>query len=395
MITNRILALSESETLAMAKRARALAAEGKDIISLSTGEPDFNTPDHIKLAAKKAIDENKSFYTPVAGELALRKAICKKLKRDNNLYYEENQIVVSTGAKHTLMNIILSVVNPGDEVIIPTPYWVSYMEMVKFAGGIPVLVEGKIDNDFKITAAQLENSISNKSKLLLYASPNNPSGSFYNKSDLEELAKVLIKHPQILVCTDEIYEHINFEGTHFSMAQLPEMYDRTIVVNGVSKGFAMTGWRIGYMAGPQIIAAACEKLQGQFTSGANAVAQHAAIAALGDNLEPSYAMNKKFKERRDLVLGLATKIPGFKTAVPKGAFYLFPDISYYFGKSYGDYTITNDTDLAMFLLNDAHVATVQGSAFGAPNNLRLSFATSDDKLREAFERIRVSLAKLS
>jgi len=394
MISNRVNALSESETLAMAKRARALASEGHDVISLSTGEPDFPTPEHIKLAAKEAIDNNKTFYTPVAGIPELRQAVCNKLKRDNKLEYKPEQIVVSTGAKHTIMNLVLSLINPGDEVLIPTPYWVSYLEMVKFAGGIAVLVEGKIENDFKITPEQLKAHLTPKTKLLLYSSPCNPSGSFYEEDELQELANVLEGYPNVYVCSDEIYEHINFSGKHFSMAQIPSMYERTIVVNGVSKSFSMTGWRIGYLAADKRIADACEKLQGQFTSGANSVAQHAAVAALGDNLEPSFAMTRKFKERRDLVLGLAAEIPGLKTSVPKGAFYLFPDVSYYFGKKYNDTVINNDADLAMYILMEAKVATVQGSAFGAPNCLRLSFATSNEKLVEAFRRIKEALLKL-
>jgi aspartate aminotransferase len=394
MISKRVNALSESETLAMAKRARTLAAQGHDIISLSTGEPDFPTPQHIKDAAKWAIDNNKTYYTPVAGVPELKNAICHKLKRDNQLDYTPEQIVVSTGAKHTLMNLILSVINPGEEVIIPTPYWVSYVEMVKFAGGIPVFIEGKIENNFKITPQELEEAINPDSKLLLFSTPCNPSGSYYHENELLALSKVLEKYPKVLVCSDEIYEHINFVGKHFSIAQIPSMYDRTIVVNGVSKSFSMTGWRIGYMAGPSIIATACEKLQGQFTSGANSIAQYAAIAALGDDLEPTYEMNQKFKERRDLVLSLASEIKGFVTGIPEGAFYLFPDVSYYFGKMYGDMRITSDADLAMYLLNEAHVATVQGSAFGAPNCLRLSFATSDIKLKEAFKRIKKALDAL-
>lgn len=395
MISKRVNALSESETLAMAKRARMLTAQGFDIISLSTGEPDFPTPDHIKIAAKNAIDNNKTYYTPVAGIPELKNAICNKLNRDNKLVYTPDQIVVSTGAKHTLMNLILSLIDPGDEVLIPTPYWVSYVEMVKFAGGIPVFIEGKLKHNFKITPQQLEEHISNKSKLFLFSTPCNPSGSYYHEEELKDLAIVLEKHPRLFICSDEIYEHINFVGKHYSMAQIPSMFDRTIVVNGVSKSFSMTGWRIGYMAGPTQIAAACEKLQGQFTSGANSIAQYAAVAALGDFLEPTYEMNKRFKERRDLVLSLAKDIKGFECGVPEGAFYLFPDVSYYFGKRNGDTQINTDADLAMYLLNTAHVATVQGSAFGSPNCLRLSFATSEVKLIEAFKRMKIALDQLS
>lgn len=394
ILSDRIKQLGESETLAMAKRARALQTEGHNVISLSTGEPDFFTPDHIKEAAKNAIQNNKSYYTPVAGIPELRQAISHKLKRDNNLTYSPEQIVVSTGAKHTIMNLILSVINPGDEVIIPTPYWVSYAEMVRFAGGIPIFVKGKFENEYKISGEELESNISPKTKLLLFSSPCNPTGAIYSKDELVELSLVLQKYPSVLICSDEIYEHINFIGTHFSIAQLESMYERTIVVNGVSKGFAMTGWRIGYLAGPREIALACEKLQGQFTSGANSIAQYASIAAMEDNLEPTYAMRNKFKERRDLVIELSKEILGFKTFVPKGAFYLYPDISYYFGKSNGETKIQNAFDLSMYLLNDAHVATVSGSAFGSEECIRLSFATSSELLIEAFRRMKISLEKL-
>jgi aspartate aminotransferase len=394
ILSDRIKQLGESETLAMAKRARALQAEGHNMISLSTGEPDFFTPDHIKEAAKNAIQNNKSYYTPVAGIPELRQAISHKLKRDNNLTYSPEQIVVSTGAKHTIMNLILSVINPGDEVIIPTPYWVSYAEMVRFAGGIPIFVKGTFENEYKITGDELESNISTQTKLLLFSSPCNPTGAIYSKEELIELSEVLLKYPKILICSDEIYEHINFIGTHYSIAQIDTMYERTIVVNGVSKGFAMTGWRIGYLAGPKEIAMACEKLQGQFTSGANSIAQYAAVAAMDNNLEPTYAMRDKFKERRDLVIDLSKDIQGFKTFIPKGAFYLYPDISYYFGKSNGETTIQNAFDLSMYLLNDAHVATVSGSAFGSEECIRLSFATSSELLKEAFRRMKVSLDKL-
>jgi len=394
ILSDRIKQLGESETLAMAKRARALQAEGHNVISLSTGEPDFFTPDHIKEAAKNAIQNNKSYYTPVAGILELRQAISHKLKRDNNLSYSPEQIVVSTGAKHTIMNLILSVINPGDEVIIPTPYWVSYAEMVRFAGGIPIFVKGKFENEYKISGEELESNISTHTKLLLFSSPCNPTGAIYSKEELIELSKVLLKYPKILICSDEIYEHINFIGTHYSIAEIDTMYERTIVVNGVSKGFAMTGWRIGYLAGPKEIAMACEKLQGQFTSGANSIAQYAAVAAMDNNLEPTYAMRDKFKERRDLVIDLSKDIQGFKTFVPKGAFYLYPDISYYFGKTNGETTIQDAFDLSMYLLNDAHVATVSGSAFGSEECIRLSFATSSELLKEAFRRMKVSLDKL-
>ena len=394
-LANRILALSESETLAMAKRARALKAEGFDVISLSTGEPDFQTPDHIKLAAKKAIDDGHSFYTPVSGIPELKAAIVNKLQRDNQLTYLPDQIVVSTGAKHSIMNVILSLVNPGDEVIIPTPYWVSYSEMVRYAGGIPILVTGPFDQSFKITPEQLETHITSKTKLFLFSSPCNPTGAFYNQEDLKELVKVFVKHPQVYICSDEIYEHINFSGKHVSIATYSEVYERTILVNGVSKGFAMTGWRIGYIAAHKDIAAACEKLQGQFTSGTNSIAQWASVAALGDNLSPTQMMCERFNARRDLVLELSKEIPGFKTFVPDGAFYLFPDVTAYFGKSFQYTKINNAEDLSMYLLNKAHVAVVHGSAFGSPECIRISFATSEDLLIEAFKRMKIALANLT
>jgi aspartate aminotransferase len=394
-LANRILALSESETLAMAKRARALKAEGYDVISLSTGEPDFQTPDHIKIAAKKAIDDGHSFYTPVSGIPELKAAIVNKLQRDNQLTYQNDQIVVSTGAKHSIMNVILSLVNPGDEVIIPTPYWVSYSEMVRYAGGIPILVTGPFEQSFKITPEQLETHITSKTKLFLFSSPCNPTGAFYSKQDLKELVNVFMKHPQVYICSDEIYEHINFSGKHVSIATFSEVYERTILVNGVSKGFAMTGWRIGYIAAHKDIAAACEKLQGQFTSGTNSIAQWASVAALGDNLSPTQMMCERFKARRDLVLELSKEIPGFKTFVPDGAFYLFPDVTAYFSKSFQDSKINNAEDLSMYLLNKAHVAVVHGSAFGSPECIRISFATSEDLLKEAFNRMKIALANLT
>lgn len=394
-LANRILSLSESETLAMAKRARALKAEGFDVISLSTGEPDFRTPDHVNEAAKEAIDKGYSFYTPVSGIPELKNAIIHKLQRDNQLTYQNDQIVVSTGAKHSIMNVVLSLVNPGDEVIIPTPYWVSYSEMVRYAGGVPVLVTGPFSQSYKITPEQLEAHITPKTKLFLFSSPCNPTGAFYNQDDLTELVKVFVKHPQVYICSDEIYEHINFSGTHVSIAAFSEVFERTILVNGVSKGFAMTGWRIGYIAAHRDIAAACEKLQGQFTSGTNSIAQWASVAALGDNLAPTLMMRDRFKKRRDLVLEMSKEIPGFKTFVPDGAFYLFPDVTAYFGKSYQDFKINNAEDLSMYLLNKAHVAVVHGSAFGSPDCIRISFATSEELLIEAFKRMKNALANLT
>lgn len=396
MISKRVSGISEPETIVMAKKARELVAQGFDIISLSMGEPDFDTPEHIKNAAKAALDANKTHYPPVAGIPELREAVCHKLKRDNYLTYKPENIVVSTGAKHSLMNAVLSLVDPGDEVIVPKPFWVSYKDMIEFAGGVPVFVEAKLENDYKITPEQLEQAITPKSKILIYSNPCNPTGSFYNESELKVLAKVLEKYPRIYVCSDEIYEYINYSGTHFSMAQIPEMFDRTIVINGVSKGYAMTGWRIGYIAAKREIAAACEKIQSQFTSGANSIAQYASVAALGDNLAPSREMTRKFKERRDLVLTLVADIKGIKANVPQGAYYLFPDVSSYFGKKTEKGVVIKDGgDLALYLLNEGHVATVQGSAFGNPKCLRLSFAVANEKLVEAFARMKKTLNKLT
>jgi aspartate aminotransferase len=394
MISNRVTQLVESETLAMAKKARHLTSLGHDIISLSTGEPDFPTPDHIKKAAIDAIHQNKTYYTPVAGIPELRKAIVDKLLRENQLSYSPDQIIVSTGAKQSIMNLILSIINPGDEVIIPSPYWVSYIQMVKFAGGIPVIVPCRIEDQYKITPSQLKAHITSKTKLLLYSSPCNPTGSSFTMQELVALSEVLLPHPQMMICSDEIYEHIQYQGQHASIAQLEEMKERTLVVNGVSKSFSMTGWRIGYLAGPKEIVDACEKLQGQFTSGANSIAQHAAIAALSDYIEPTLEMNEAFRKRRDLAVSLANRIPGFTTFVPQGAFYLFPDISRLLGKKYERTVIQNDNDLAFYLLEHAHVATVQGSAFGMEHNLRLSFACSEKNLEIAFSRIQQALEKL-
>lgn len=392
LLSDRINELSTSQTLAMAALARELKAQGKDIISLSLGEPDFNTPDFVKEAAKKAIDENYSTYTPVDGYLDLKEAICHKFKRDNNLDYQPGNIVVSTGAKQSLYNIAQVMINPGDEVILPAPFWVSYYEIIKMAGGIPVEVPTSIDTDFKITPAQLEAAITPSTKMIWYSSPCNPSGSVYNREELTALAAVLEKHPQIFVVSDEIYEHINFSGTFCSIASIPGMFERTITVNGVAKAFAMTGWRIGYIGAPEFIAKACTKMQGQVTSGANSIAQRATIAAV--QAEPSVLkdMVKAFYNRRDLVVKLAQEIPGLKANVPEGAFYLFPDVSYYFGKTLRGTLIKNADDFSMYLLSEANVATVTGDAFGNPNCIRLSYATSEDLLTEAFKRIKEALA---
>lgn len=387
-LSERILNMSTSATLAMAAKARELKAEGKDIIGLSLGEPDFNTPDFIKEAAKEAIDQNYNSYSPVDGYADLKAAVIGKFKRDNNLNYTPSQIVVSTGAKQSLANVAMAVINPGDEVILPAPYWVSYSEIVKLAEGIPVEVATSIDNDFKITPEQLEKAITPKTKMLWYSSPCNPSGSVYSKEELDALAAVLRDHPQIIVVSDEIYEHINFKGGHHSMAACEGMYDRTVTVNGVSKAYAMTGWRIGYIGAPEWLARACNKVQGQITSGANCIAQRATIAALEAPVSEIKYMIDKFHERRDLVLDLLGEIPGMKLNVPEGAFYVFPDVSDFFGKTIKGKTINTASDLSLLLLEEAHVATVTGEAFGSPNCLRISYAASEAELKEAIKRIK-------
>lgn len=388
-LSDRIANMSTSATLAMAAKARELRNEGKDIIGLSLGEPDFNIPDFIKEAAKQAIDENYSSYTPVDGYGELKTAISNKFKRDNDLDYGLNQIVVSTGAKQSLFNVAMVVLNPGDEVILPAPYWVSYSDIVKLAEGVPVEVLTQIDTDFKMTPEQLEAAITPKTKMLWFSSPCNPSGSVYSKEELEGLAEVLKKHPDIYVVSDEIYEHINFtEGGHTSIAGIDGMYDRTITVNGVSKAFAMTGWRIGYIGAPEWIAKGCTKLQGQVTSGANAIAQRAVITALEAPVSKIQFMIDKFHERRDLVLGLLGEIEGFNLNVPEGAFYVFPDISAFFGKTLNGVTINNASDFSLYLLEHANVATVTGEAFGNPNCIRISYAASEKELKEAISRIK-------
>ncbi len=391
-LSDRINNLSTSQTLAMAAKARELKAQGIDIISLSLGEPDFNTPDFIKEAAKKAIDENYSTYTPVDGYVDLKEAICKKFKRDNNLEYSPANIVVSTGAKQSLYNIAQVMLNNGDEVILPAPYWVSYFEIIKLSGGIPVEVPTSVETDFKITPEQLEAAITPKTKMMWFSSPCNPSGSVYNRAELTALAKVLEKYPNIFIVSDEIYEHINFSGTFCSIASIPGMFDRTITVNGVAKAFAMTGWRIGYIGAPEFIAKACTKMQGQVTSGANSIAQRATIAAVEANPSVLNEMVAAFKSRRDLVVGLMKEIPGIKLNVPEGAFYVFPDVSSFFGKTLRGTTINNAEEFSMYLLAEANVATVTGDAFGNPNCLRLSYATSEAQLIEAIRRIREVLA---
>ncbi|WP_445714056.1 pyridoxal phosphate-dependent aminotransferase [Flavobacterium sp.] len=391
-LSDRINNLAVSQTLAMAALARELKAQGKDIISLSLGEPDFNTPEFIKEAAKKAIDENYSTYTPVEGYLELKEAICKKFKRDNNLDYKPSQIVVSTGAKQSLYNIAQVMLNDGDEVILPAPYWVSYYEIIKLSGGVPVEVPTSVESDFKITPEQLEAAITPKTKMMWFSSPCNPSGSVYNREELTALAKVLEKHPHVYVVSDEIYEHINFSGTFCSIGSIPGMLERTITVNGVAKAFAMTGWRIGYIGAPEFIAKACTKIQGQVTSGANSIAQRATITAVEANPSVLNEMVSAFKYRRDLVVGLVKEIPGFKLNVPEGAFYVFPDVSYFFGKTLKGQLIKDATDFSMFLLAEANVATVTGDAFGNPNCIRFSYATSEALLTEAMRRIKEAVS---
>ena len=388
MISNRIKNLAPSATLAMSQKSAELKAAGIDVINMSVGEPDFDTPDFIKEAAKKAIDDNFSRYSPVPGYLPLREAICHKLKRDNNLDFTPDQIVVGNGAKQELTNTILSLVNPGDEVIIPTPAWVSYVEMVKLAEGKSVLIPAGIDHDFKITPEQLKAAISPKTRMLLLNSPCNPTGSVYSKDELRGLAEVLKDYPEIIVLSDEIYEHINFIGEVYSIATFDWMKPRTVIVNGVSKAYAMTGWRLGFMAAPVEVAKASTKLQGQYTSGPSSIAQKAAEAAYNGPQDCVEDMRKAFERRRDLIVNLAKEIPGWKVNIPQGAFYLFPDVSAYIGKKYGDKEIKSSCDYVMYLLQEAHVACVDGDSFCAPGYMRLSYATSDDNIREAMRRIR-------
>jgi aspartate aminotransferase len=385
---------SEPETLKMAKLGRELRASGIDVIDLSLGEPDFDTPQHIKEAAKKAIDDNWSHYPPVAGYPDLREAVCVKLKRDNGLDYKAENIVVSTGAKQSLANAIMALVDKGDEVIIPAPFWVTYSELVKIAGGVPVIVSTSMEENYKITPAKLEAHITPKSRVFLFSSPCNPSGSVYSKAELQGLAEVFKRHKDIYIISDEIYEYINFVGKHESIAQFGDIKDRVIIVNGLSKGFAMTGYRLGYIAAHPTVAKGCEKIQGQFTSGTNSVTQKAAVVALTTDLKPTQEMNDEFGRRRKRVMQLIATLPGWKCAEPDGAFYVFPDISSYFGKSDGTNTIQNADDLCMYLLNVAHVSTVTGRAFGSPECIRLSFANSLDKIEQAYARIAKALSAL-
>ena len=387
-LSKRVNEMETSATLAMAAKTRELKDQGIDIIGLSLGEPDFNVPEFIKKSAIQAIQDNYHSYTPVDGYADLKQAIIKKFKRDNNLTYKPSQIVVSTGAKQSLANLTMVLLNEGDEVLLPAPYWVSYADQCKVAGGVPKEIPTTIENDFKVTAADLEASITPRTKMIIYSSPCNPSGSVYSEKELRKLADVLVKYPEIIVISDEIYEHINFTGEHFSMAQFEDMYDRTVVVNGVSKAFAMTGWRIGYIGGPEWIARACNKMQGQVTSGANCIAQRATITALENPPSKIQFMVDAFKERRTIILDLLSQIKGFKTNEPEGAFYVFPDISYFFGKTLRGKNINTASDFSMYLLEEARVATVTGEAFGDSNCIRLSYAASEKEIREAIKRIK-------
>lgn len=397
ILSNRILNMAESETLAMTAKARELKAQGKDVISLSIGEPDFNTPEIVKEAAKQAIDDNFTHYPPVPGYPDLREAVCQKFKRDNNLDFKPEQIVVSTGAKQSIYQVVQCLVNPGDEVIIPTPYWVSYKEIVRVAEGKCVYVKTLIENDFKVTPEQIEAAITPKTKLIMFSSPSNPTGMLYTKEELKGIAEVVARHENVFIMADEIYEHINFVGKHESIAQFPEVRDRVITINGVAKGFAMTGWRIGFIAAPLEIAKACNKLQGQVTSATCSIAQKATVRAM--QMDPNTSediinMRNIFRQRRDMVYKLLCDIPGLKVRLPQGAFYFFPDVSSYYGKSFNGNKIENSTDMAFYLLNEANVATVMGSAFGDDTCIRLSYATSEELLREALRRIKDALANL-
>ncbi len=394
LLSKRLTSLSESQTMAMNQKSQDLQAQGVDVVNLSVGEPDFFTPDHIKEAAKEAVDKNFSFYSPGDGYMDLRKAAAAKLKKENNLDYTPQQIIVSNGAKHSLANTIMSIVDDSDEVIVPAPYWVTYTELVKLAGGTSVIIETSLATDFKVTPAQLEAAITPKTKAFVLCSPSNPTGSVYSKEELKAVADIIAKHPRIIVIADEIYEHINFAGKHESIAQFPEMKDRTVVINGVSKCFAMTGYRIGYIAAPLWIAKACSKLQSQFTSGPSSIAQRAALKALTTESSFTEDMKKVFKRRRDLVLQGLSEIPGLKFNVPQGAFYVFPDVSHYFGKSDGENTIKDCNDVSLYLLGKAYVATVPGDAFGEPKCIRLSYATADEKLQKAMTQMKEAFAKL-
>ena len=387
-LTDKVNNLAASATLTMAAKARELRSKGVDVIGLSLGEPDFNIPEFIKDAAVKAINDNYNSYTPVDGYVDLKKAISRKFSRDNNLNYSASQIVVSTGAKQSIANVIEAMINPGDEVILLAPFWVSYSAMIEICGGIPVIVKSDITSNFKVTASKIKDSITSKTKMIIVNSPNNPSGSVYNEHELRQIGKMLMNYPKIFILSDEIYEHINYGVKHFSFASIPQLYDRTITVNGVAKAFAMTGWRIGYLGAPEWLAKACTKLQGQSTSGANCIAQKATIAALDANVNQIKYMIDEFRERRELIIDLLSEIEGFKLNNPDGAFYIFPDISYFFGKTINGFEIKNSTDFSLFILEKAHVATVTGEAFGSPNNIRISYAASRENIKKAVDRIK-------
>ena len=393
-LSDKVNLISESQTIAMARKSRELKAQGIDIISLSLGEPDFKTPDVIKQAAIKAINEDFTYYTHVSGYVELRQAIAHKFKRDNGLDYTADDIVVSSGAKQSIANAVLCLINPGDEVIIPAPFWVSYLEILKLAGGVPIIIDTTIENDFKITAEELKAHITPKTRMMMFSTPCNPTGSVYSKQELRAIADVVKQYDELYIMSDEIYEHINFVGGHESMAQFPDIKDRVITINGVSKGFAMTGWRGGIMAAPKWIAQACDKMQGQFTSGTCSITQKAMHAAMELPADSTYYMRDAFLKRRNLVLELMKDIPGFKTNIPDGAFYVYPEVSALFGKKYNEYNINNATDLSMFLLDIAHVALVPGAAFGDDKYIRFSYATSEDKLTEALKRMKEAIEKL-
>ena len=394
-LSDRINALAPSATLAMSQKSSELRAQGVDVINLSVGEPDFFTPDHIKAAAKQAVDDNFSFYSPVPGYLSLRQAVCEKLRRENGLEYAPDQIVIGNGAKHELCNAIMALINPGDEVIIPTPAWVSYVQMVNLAGGKSVLLPSSMEKNFKVTAAELEAAITPATRLIVICSPSNPSGAIYTRDELQAIAEMLARHPEVMVIADEIYEHINYVGRHESLAQFTNIKEQVVIINGVSKAYAMTGYRIGYLAAPAWVAKAVTKMQGQYTSGVSSIAQKAAEAAYNGPQECVEEMRVAFQRRRDLIVGLLQEIPGIELNMPDGAFYAFPKIDSYYGKRCGDTVINDDNDLALYLLNEAHVATVAGTAFCCPGYIRLSYATSDENLREAAKRIAAALAKLA